>query len=244
MDTRFRTSFVPKKALAIKETAPHGGSSVHLFLALGAIIFFLTLAVSTGLYLYKTLLNKAIEEKSVALENAKKAFEMSFIIDAKRLDARIKAARQILATHRRITPVFEALSELTLQTVRYKSLTYSNAPGTQSLLSMEGEAKGYASVALQSDAFAQSGKIENLIFTDVRPGSGPGGGVSFRFSGLVRPDMTLYSNTLPSEAPEEIPGGVVNINSGAININSGNTNVNVNTTGPKIPPPAPPPFSP
>ncbi|MBI2120739.1 MAG: hypothetical protein HYT94_03910, partial [Parcubacteria group bacterium] len=58
MDTRLRTSFIPKKALVLK-SAPGGGRvSINLFLSLGVIIFFLTLALAGGAYLYKVLIQK------------------------------------------------------------------------------------------------------------------------------------------------------------------------------------------
>lgn len=204
MDTRFRTSFVPKKTLIPKDVVT-SGSAVHLLLASGAIVFLMVLAVFAGVYLYRALLNKTINEQSLALEKAKKAFETSFIVDAKRFDRRINGANSILKRHQIITPVFSLLSELTLQTVRYNSLIYTNASGVPSL-SLSGEAKGYASVALQSDAFLESEKIRNPLFTDVVNVNKDASksGVSFKFTGTLEPATVSYEKTVISDKPSAI----------------------------------------
>ncbi len=205
MDTRFRTSFVPKKTLAVKEAVPRS-SSVHLFLASATIIFFFALATSAGLYLYKTLLSKKVEEESIALEKAKKAFETTFIVDAKRFDARIRAAKEILANHVSIHPVFDLLSATTLQTIRYTNLNYASTPSGVSI-SMDGQAKSFASVALQSDAFGANDKIFTPLFTDVREAQKGSSftGVSFHFTGALDPSVISYSKMLSLEGSAVAP---------------------------------------
>lgn len=212
METRFRTSFVPKKALAVQSQAPKGGT-INLFFAIGTILFVLALTASGGLFLYKTLLEQSIDEKSIALEKAKKAFEPSFIEVAKRFDARIAAAREILSRHTVATPVFDFLSANTLRTIRFTGLSYAYAEGGPTIL-LQGEAKGadsaagYTSVALQSDAFLENEDVIDPVFSGLRLNS-TNNAVTFSFSGKLPAEMVRYTppsgGGAESETASEIP---------------------------------------
>lgn len=205
METRFRTSFVPKKALAVQSQAPRGGT-INLFIAVGTILFVLSLLTSGGLFLYKSLLEKSIDEKSIALEKAKKAFEPSFIEVAKRFDARIAAAREILSRHTTVTPVFDFLSANTLRTIRFTNFTYAYGEGMPTL-ALRGEAKGtdsaagYASVALQSDVFLENEDLADPVFSGLTLNK-TSNAVTFSFTGGLPADMVKYA---PPEGAAE-PG--------------------------------------
>lgn len=220
METRFRTSFVPKKALAVKTEAVHGGT-IHLFLAIGVLAFVLSLLGAGGVYAYKTFLEKSVQEKSIALEKAKKAFEPGFIEDAKILSTRIAAARELSAKHTVVSPVFDLLGETTLTTVRFTDFSLSNALGLgTAVLTLKGEARGsnsasgYASVALQSDAFGENEKIREPVFSALKLSEK--GLVQFSFTSGLDPQMFLYSKTFapesetfaPSSADEILPEGI------------------------------------
>ncbi len=203
METRFRTSFVPKKALAIKTEATRG-QTVHLFLAIGVLAFIVSVVGAGGAYAYKSFLQKSITEKSIALEKAKKAFEPGFIEDAKILSTRIQSARELAEKHVVVSPVFDLLSENTLQTIRFTDMSVSLAAGAPTI-ALKGEARGsnsasgYASVALQSDAFGENEKILEPVFSGLRLGEK--GTVQFSFASGLDPQMFLYSKMLAPEAP-------------------------------------------
>lgn len=210
METRFRTSFVPKKALAVKTEVARGGT-IHLFFALGVIVFLTALLGAGGVYLYKTILQSSIADKSIQLEKAKKAFEPVFIRDAKRLDARIRASRELTEKHIVASPVLALLSESTLQTIRYTDFSYAYNKGQPSL-TLTGESKGsdtasgYASVALQSDAYGEDERIREPIFSGLRLTQN--GTVQFAVEARLDPALLPYSKTLAAaEAVAEDFGG-------------------------------------
>lgn len=204
MDTRFRTSFVPKKALAVQTVGAKGGT-INLFFALGTILFVLALVGSGGVYLYKVLLEKSIDEKSIALEKAKKAFEPSFIEVAKRFDSRLDAARQVLSQHTSATPVFNFLSANTLRTIRFTDFAYSYGEGNPTI-ALKGEAKGkdsaagYASIALQSDVFLENDDVVDPVFSGLKL-SGTDAGVVFSFTGGLPASFVGYANALSAAPP-------------------------------------------
>ena len=206
METKFRTSFIPKKTLAAEapRASSSGGGSVNLFFAIGTIIFVLTFVGAGSVYLYRVIIEKSIAEKSAALESAKKAFEPSFIEVARRFDARINAARDLLAAHTVVSPVFSLLSGETLQTIRLTNFAYAMGEGSPKITlkgearAAKGSASGYSSVALQSDAFIKNQKILNPAFSDLKL-QGETDAVGFSFSGGIAENILRYANNLPSE---------------------------------------------
>ncbi len=188
MDTRLRTSFIPKKNLILKGEAG-GRISFNLFLSLGTIIFSLMIALAAGEYLYKIVIQKKIANEGVALEKARKSFEPSLIADVKRLDNRITSAKTVLENHIVVLPVFDMLEGLTLKTVRFTKFEYKNPKGVAPAIQLDGEAKSYASVALLSDSFAGDERIKNPVFSNLNLSDT--GGVKFSFVASL--DTTMVS---------------------------------------------------
>ncbi len=188
MDTRLRTSFIPKKALILKGEAAGGRISVNLFLSFGMIVFFLMIALSGGVYLYRAVIRNKIAEEGIALQKAEKAFELPLIADIKRLDNRIAAATIILGNHTVVSPVFDMLETLTLKTVRFTGFDYTNVNGPK--ISLDGEAKSYTSVALLADSFAENEKIKNPVFSNLNLNEK--GDVNFSFTSPLDPSMASF----------------------------------------------------
>lgn len=202
MDTRLRTSFIPKKTLILKNEA--GGAarvSINLFLSLGTIVFFLMIALSAGVYLYKVVINKKIYQEGLDLEKAKKAFEPSLIADVKRLDGRITAAKAVLDKHAVALPVFDLLETLTLKTVRFTKFDYKNEKSGVPTVSLDGEARGYTSVALLSDSFAGDERIKNPVFSNLNLNES--GGVKFSFQASLDPGMISFKKYFNGETEEK-----------------------------------------
>lgn len=191
MDTRLRTSFIPKKALVLKGAPAGGRVSFNLFLSLGTIVFFLALLISGGTYLYKALIQKNIAEKEIILENAKKAFEPSLIAEIKRLDSRITSAKILLEKHTAVLPVFDLLESLTLKTIRFTSFDYSHTGGVPTI-DLKGEAQSYASVALLSDSFSGDEHMKNPVFSDINLNES--GWVQFAFSASLDPSTASFQS--------------------------------------------------
>lgn len=194
MDTRLRTSFIPKKTLILKSETGGGRVSINLFLSFGMIVFFLMIALAAGVYLYEVVIQKKIADEGVALEKAKKAFEPSLIADVKRLDSRITAGKTILGNHTVVLPIFDMLEALTLKTVRFTKFDYKNTKGGNPVIKLGGEAKSYASVALLSDSFAGDTRIKNPVFSNLNLNET--GGVVFSFQASLDPTMVSFKKSL------------------------------------------------
>jgi len=195
MDTRLRTSFVPKKTLVMRGDTPGNRPALSPAVSLGVIIFFLTIAVSAGVFLYKALLQKQVDKEQTDLIAAKEALvDEKWTNDLKRLDNRLKTSRTLLDTHTVVSPVFDLISRTTLKTVRFSSLDLTIGSNNSVSVKMNGEANGYTSIALLSDSFGADKAWVNPLFSGVALATDKKT-VTFSYSGSVDPLLVLYKTS-------------------------------------------------
>lgn len=171
MEPNFQTSFIPKKPIVQERSAPI--RSIGFFSIISIFILFTILLVSLAFYFYKGILKKDITQMENSLNLAKNRFEPSKIIEFQLLDKRLRASSEILSRHVAITPIFQALSLITMKTVRYTKFGYDlesalssqggDRKNTKVFIKMSGVAVGYRSVALQSDLFSTKDIGKNFI---------------------------------------------------------------------------------
>ena len=166
MEPNFQTSFIPKKPMIPERVVQTRSSSI--FVIISIFILFTVLLATGGFYFYKGVLTKTIADKDKSLILAKDSFEASKIAELQLLDNRLKAATQILSKHMAVSPIFKALSAITMKTVRYTKFSYSfsndkDVKNSKVVVQMSGQAVGYRSIALQSDLFATKDEGKNFI---------------------------------------------------------------------------------
>ncbi|MFA6076931.1 MAG: hypothetical protein WC735_02545 [Candidatus Paceibacterota bacterium] len=174
MEPNFQTSFIPKKPMVVERVVTT--RSIGFFTVISFFILFSVLLATGGLFFYKGILAKDIVKMENDLTLARNRFEPSKITELQVLDRRLRASTEILSKHIAITPIFEALSAITMKTVRYTRFSYSFGPDSSSqggnekdtknskvLIKMSGTAVGYRSVALQSDLFTTKDEGKNFI---------------------------------------------------------------------------------
>ncbi len=195
MDTKFQTSFIPKKALTDTVSRPRS-QPVSVFFIIGLIIFILALAAAGGVFAYKKILIGRIADMNARLAEAKNSFEPSFIDTVNRLNKRIEAAKKLLVAHSVTSTVFDLLENDTLATVKFNSFAYDLRDNGTGSLALAGEARNFSSVALQSDIFGQEKYIKNPVFSDLNPDQS--GNIVFRFNASLDPNLTSYQKNLAS----------------------------------------------
>jgi hypothetical protein len=163
MEPNFKTSFIPKKPMVEERAAP--ARSIGIFTIISFFILFAVLLATGGLFFYKGVLAKNIKDMQVQLNVAKNRFEPSKITELKMLDKRLRASTEILSKHIAISPVFEALSAITMKNVRYTNFSYTLGAEKDAKvkIQLKGVAVGYRSVALQSELFATKDEGKNFI---------------------------------------------------------------------------------
>ncbi len=208
MDTKFQTSFIPKKPLLSDQNVikrGSGGTSVFMFVAM--IIFVASIAGVGFTFLWKQVLIKS--QKSLVEELAKKeaSFDVGLIERLKKANNKIDIGAQLLQRHAAVSEVFDIVSLLTIQGVRFTNFDFSasdamnsQASGGDLKIVMKGIANNFSSVAFQSTVFGQSESfgnrkpLKNPVLSDLV--LDPTGKVNFTFTAYVNMDDIKYEKTL------------------------------------------------
>ena len=203
MDQSFQTSFIPKKPVVEERTK--ASRPMGLFTIIGIFIF-VSMALSyAGLYFYKGILTKNITEMEKNLTLAKNRFEPEKISQLKLLDRRLRSSNEILLKHIAVSPIFKALSQVTLKTVRYTKFSYDLAgdKNSQIFVKLNGQAVGYRSVALQADILAKDERVNKHIIDPVFSNLSldDKGNVLFDLEFFVDADFVDYRQALETESP-------------------------------------------
>jgi hypothetical protein len=198
MEQNFQTSFIPKKPL-LKESAVYA-RPVNIFLIISLFIFVTILIVTGGLYFYKGIVVKKIADLENTLNLAKNRFEPSKVVELQVLDKRLKASSEILSKHITMTPIFGALEQITMKSVRFTKFSYDLGADDKAAISiqMSGIAIGYRSIALQSDLFAENKNLIDPIFSNLVLDNS--GNVTFDLEFSVDPSFVNYKQTLMTQS--------------------------------------------
>jgi nitrate reductase NapE component len=193
MDPKFQSSFIPKGPLVSTGTSisPGQKKEARSFLAfLAFVIFTISVLLALGVFGYKFYLQYRIGQMGSDLEKAQLVLQPETISELTRLNNRIISAENLISRHRILTPLFAFLETSTLKNVRFSDFSYSQSErGLE--LSMHGEARGYAALALQADIFSKSKYFKEVVFSDLNLDEK--GDVIFSFKAIVDRDLLSYS---------------------------------------------------
>lgn len=216
METKFQTSFIPKKPLTPQNAVSHAPSSSSLLMLFAVIIFIGSLGWAGFSIFGKTYYLKVQEQYKADLAANEARFNTPLIQELSRANAKVEIAKQLLNGHLAVSQAIEIVSGLTAQKVRFANFEF-NAPDTLGKnpgkadgvykIRMKGFADGFNSIAFQSDVFGKSEKygtnkiIKNPILSDLIVSEN--GEVGFNFSAdLSFPDISyekVLSETLQAE---------------------------------------------
>ncbi len=168
MEQNFQTSFIPKKMI-VKERVSMP-RSVSFLTIVSIFILFATVLSTGGLFFYKSVLVKNISGLEASLKQASARFEPSKIAALQDLENRLVASNEILSKHIVVSPIFQALQDITLKTVRFTKFGYTlPTDGSNKVaVSMSGIAIGYRSVALQADLFTKNKNLIDPVFSNLQ----------------------------------------------------------------------------
>lgn len=136
---------------------------------------------------------------------AKNRFEPAKINQLQILDRRLSASSEILHDHISISPVFQALSEITMKSVRYTKFSYDlgESGNDNVMIKLTGVATGYRSVALQSDLFSENKNMIDPVFSNLALDDK--GNVTFELAFSVDPSFVDYVEMIKIEGAPSTP---------------------------------------
>jgi hypothetical protein len=218
-----QTSFIPKQSLA--KSMPSIRRSSSLFTVVAVVILVLSLALWGLGFAFQKLLFQEINNECtlqsdgvtrvcglrVSLATARESLGEGVLKKIQRLDLKLQAIDRLLADHVILTPVFDnILSPLTIQSVQYKKFAYVDG-----VANLEGVARSYKDIAVQSNKFAEEKSIKSFIFSDLDLDNK--GNIVFKLKVEFDPALIRYSNytlikdaaaeesSLPADLPSSLP---------------------------------------
>lgn len=197
METKFQTSFIPKKPIMQENKITTG---VSLFLLISIIIFLISSGIAGWVYLEKgRLINSITEQKDIINKNKDSLNKDSVSIEKfVELNTRIETSKSLLSRHISVAPLFGFLGERVLKNVRFNSFVFS-AAGTEASsagkikVDISGKALDWRTMAAQADEISKSEwksiitepKISNLSLAS-------DGSVVFSLSASLNPNFVTY----------------------------------------------------
>lgn len=191
--TKFQTSFVPKKPVIASQANQYRKKSSFL-LIVSLVIFVAIMIVAAGFYFYNEKLKNDIDQQRTDIKQANERFDTDAVGRANRLNDRIVAVKSILDNHISPSIIFDLLEDKTLISVRFKNFSFKIEPQNKIVINSTGVGSNLDAIVLQSDLFGDTGVLKDVVFSSVQPNEK--GVVDFSFQAKIDPKYLLYSKAL------------------------------------------------
>ncbi|HVS79858.1 MAG TPA: hypothetical protein VHF05_02675 [Candidatus Paceibacterota bacterium] len=194
MDTKFQTSFIPKRPIVASNEGPIKTKHPLNFISLVCTIVFVVAVLGAGgMFAYEHYLDGKIASMDGQLAAAKSSIQSDIINQFIRLDTRLNVANQLLRNHVATSVLFSMLQNQTVKTVQFKDLAYTSNGDAINVV-LHGQAGSYNAMALQSAIFSQDKFIHSPTFSEMNLDSS--GNVLFTLNASVDKDYLAQRNNL------------------------------------------------
>ncbi len=166
MDSKFQTSFIPKRPIVSGNRPTAVKQSLNLFSIIGVFVFIVATALSAGVFLYEKTLFESNNSKKEDIKKEISAFDPVQTRQLTVVKTKIDGVNELLRNHIALTEFFDLLQKNTVSTILFKDFKYSGDPGATLSVVLKGEAKSFNDVVLQSDTILKNKYIKNAIFSD------------------------------------------------------------------------------
>jgi len=177
-------------------------------MTIATILFILSIAGAGGAYAYGQYLLQAQNTYKDQLATRENQFNISLIEQLKSENVKIDLARQVLNNHVALSQVFDMISRITIENVRFMNLdisvpTLTNNSSNGVKISLQGYGTSFSAVAFQSDVLNQLDQygLRNIVKNPIlsNPTQGTNNTVSFGFSAMIDPASLSYEKMLTSK---------------------------------------------
>lgn len=189
MAPNFQSSFIPKEPVTQEVFKKKKAG----FLGVLAIsLFFASIIIAGGLFVYKGLIKNEIESLQSQLSESEKNIDKKTIDEMSAFSKKLDVAKALVARHQVISKFMDTLSSSTVSSVQFTKFDYNNLEEGALAVSLEGTATSYASVALQENVFSKNKYFKSMIFSNLDLTDK--GTVSFHLVATVDPQVAAYSS--------------------------------------------------
>ncbi len=206
METKFQTSFIPKKPLVSDQRIVAVRTGTSILMVIATLLFLISVAGAVFSVVWTNVLNKDQENYRKQLAGMESKFPIADIENLRKFNKKIDISKQLLKSHLAVEEIFAILSELTIEDVRFNSFSFS-APlkdGDGVTVTLSGVAKNFYAIAFQSDVFGTSDKygknkiLKNPIISSVAEQEN--GTINFGFTATLNPDDLRFAKLMTVES--------------------------------------------
>lgn len=170
-------SLIPKRV----EVSNSDEFGFGIFFRIVLVFFVVSVAILSGLFIYKSILESNLKKGKDALDVLELQFSLETIERHEEVANAISASKKLLDGHLKQSSIFTFLEENTLPSVSYGSFSFSENDHKVGLL---GEAPSYQAVAQQASIFEQLDKVSSATFANLSLSSK--GTVTFTLTVLLK----------------------------------------------------------
>lgn len=201
--TTIPTSFVPKQP--VRSGSPYSKSGGNTFFIVALIVLAVSVVSSVAVFGYEQYLKSVRDSKAEQVRTAQESLSTETVEDFIRTRNRFIAAGSILESHTAATGFFELLETMTLENVRFNSLSFEVGEDGSAQIAMDGVARTFNALAAQSSAFAEEKRIKRAIFSEIALNT-QNDTVTFTLTADLDPKLLSFANRpVPNVAvPEDI----------------------------------------
>lgn len=198
METKFQTSFIPRKPLIPNTSSAtpqdHSEHSGGFLVFIGMVLFGLSVASGIVVFGWQKIEASSIEKNKVQLETNKKQFgsDIEFL---KRFNTKINLTKKIVESHISVAEVFDILGAVAVDNVRFSEFQFTlplDPLQEKITFKMSGEATSFPALAYQSDIINETDKIKDPTISDLTIGEK--GIIKFGLQGTIPVEKIFYKN--------------------------------------------------
>ena len=190
-------SFIPKSGAKTVQRN-RGTRRIYLLAYISYIVFFSTLFVVVGIYLYAATVNRSLASLKEQLSVEQQRFAVSDIEQVKTFDKRMSEATRLLEESSAPSRIFSDIEAIVASNIYFSSMTYQQLPNRQFEIELVGRATNFNQLINQEDLLENSELLKDATITAYDYGLGGGeeelsGTASLSFTFADTRDLSVIS---------------------------------------------------
>lgn len=198
MPNPLETSFIPQQPLLKAEGTSARREPLNTAMVISLIIFFVTVAVTGGMYYWRSVIVETVEEKKLELQDAESQFSIDQVRYYERLQVALDTAKKLVDEHTIFSVVFDLIERRVAQNIGLTGLQYAIDPEKGTLVTLKGQAPSYAALYFQIEEWKKTEtvtavELEDFLLDDTT------GIINFTATLSVEPASLRQSTVLVAE---------------------------------------------
>lgn len=187
------SSFIPKSGVKTVQRT-RSTRRIYLLAYVSYIVFFSTLFVVVGIYLYAATVDRSLNSLKAQLATEQQRFAVSDIERIRQLDNRMQSAMTLLEQSSAPSRIFSDIEAIVASNIYFSSMTYERLPNNQFNIELIGRATDFNQALTQRELMAnsqilQDAEISAYDYTTTDTGAS----LSFTFSDTRDLSLIAYS---------------------------------------------------